>query len=71
MLIFRHTALTDAAAEFNRYNRERIVIGDQAAARLTIDGTFPAKDVRGFAEVAQAVFGLRVERRDGETVISR
>jgi transmembrane sensor len=71
LLIFRHTALADAAAEFNRYNRERVVIGDRAAARLTIDGTFPAKDVRGFAEVAQAVFGLRVERHDGETLISR
>jgi transmembrane sensor len=71
MLVFRHTALADAATEFNRYNHEKIIIGDMAAAHLTIDGTFPMNDVREFSEVAQAVFGLHVERRGGVTVISR
>jgi transmembrane sensor len=71
MLVFRHTALADAVMEFNRYNHEQIVVGDAAAARLTIDGTFPMNDVREFSEVAQAVFGLHVERRGGVTVISR
>lgn len=71
MLVFRHTALVDAATEFNRYNHEQVVVGDAAAARLTIDGTFPMNDVREFSEVAQAVFGLHVERRGGVTVISR
>jgi transmembrane sensor len=71
MLVFRHTALADAVTEFNRYNHEQIVVSDTAAARLTIDGTFPMNDVREFSEVAQAVFGLHVERRGGVTVISR
>ena len=34
VLVFDHTTLADAAAEFNRYNREKIVIADPAAAQL-------------------------------------
>jgi len=71
VLVFKHTTLADAAVEFNRYNREKIVVADHETGRLKIDGTFPATNVRPFVEVAQDVFGLRVERRGDETLISR
>jgi transmembrane sensor len=71
MIVFRHTTLAEAASEFNRYNANKIVIGDKASARLTINGTFETNDIAAFADAAHAVFGLHVDTRNGETVISR
>jgi transmembrane sensor len=71
VLVFKHTTLEAAAAEFNRYNREKFVIADADTSRLKIDGTFPANNMKPFIEVAQDVFGLRVDNRGDQTVISR
>ena len=71
VLIFHETTLAAAAAEFNRYNSERLTIADLAVAQMTIDGTFPANRLGTFARVARDVLGLRVEDRGGEFVISR
>jgi transmembrane sensor len=71
VLIFDHTTLADAAAEFNRYNREKILIADSDAAQRMIGGTFPADDVGAFTRLAHEVFGLHVENHGTETVISR
>jgi transmembrane sensor len=71
MLVFRHTTLADAAAEFNRYNREKLVVADTQAASLTVVGTFRAANVAAFTDATQAVFGLHVESHGDEIVISR
>jgi transmembrane sensor len=71
MLVFEGTSLADAAAEMNRYNIEQLVIADPSIARRAIDGTFPVHAVSQFTEMAQAVFGLRVEKQGGRTLISR
>ncbi len=71
VLVFDNTTLTDAATEFNRYNREKIVIANPAVAQLRIDGTFPAENLAVFARAAQQLFDLRIVKRDGQTVISR
>jgi transmembrane sensor len=71
VLVFKHTTLADAVAEFNRYNEQKIVVVDPAVARLTIDGTFPANGVPLFVRSAQEVFELHIENRGNETVISR
>jgi transmembrane sensor len=70
-LIFKHTTLGDAAKEFNRYNRQKLVIADEATARLRIYGTFRAQDAEQFARVTQDVLGLRLEIDADEIVISR
>jgi len=70
-LVFRHTSLARAAAEFNRYNGQKVVIADDLAASLTIDGTFLTDDPGAFTDAAQTVFGLRVTKRGNEIVISR
>ena len=70
VLVFDNVTLAEAAAEFNRYNREKIVIADPAAAQITIGATLPANDVPAFARVAQKIFGLRVERQGDTIVIS-
>jgi transmembrane sensor len=70
-LIFGNTTLADAASEFNRYNFEKIVIADRDVAQLRIGGTFQVNHVGDFTHLVQAILGLRVDRRGGETVISR
>lgn len=70
-LVFDHTSLADAVAQFNRYNRGKLVIADPATARLTMDGTFPIDGISAFTEVAQEVFKLRTERRGENIVITR
>lgn len=71
VLIFHHTSLAQAAAEFNRYNRRKLVIADAGAAHLTIDGTFQADNIEDFARLAQLVLGVRMENRGSEIAIMR
>jgi transmembrane sensor len=71
MLVFENATLADAAAELNRYNHEKLIIADAAAARLTFGATLPTTDVEAFTDVAKDVLGLRVEKRGGQIVISR
>jgi len=68
VIVFEHTTLAEAAAEFNRYNPNRIVIGNAGAAKLKIAGTFPSDDPEAFAEIAQDILHLHVVRR-GETIV--
>lgn len=71
VLVFDNTTLADAAREFNRYNRSRLVIADAATAAITIVGTFQANDVDAFADLAQFMLHLKVQKRGQETLISR
>jgi transmembrane sensor len=71
LFVFHHTTLADAASQYNRYNRARIVIADAGAAKLTINGALPTNDVDAFVRLTQKFFDLRVERREGEVVLSR
>ncbi len=68
VIVFDNVTLAEAASEFNRYNREKIVIADPAIAQITIGATLPANDVPAFARVAQKIFGLHVERQ-GQTIV--
>jgi transmembrane sensor len=71
LFMFHHTTLADAASQYNRYNRAKIVIADAAAAKLTINGALPTNDVDAFVRLTQKFFDLRVERRQGQIVLSR
>jgi len=71
VIVFDGTTLADAVAEFNRYNRKKLVIANAAASRLTIDGTFSSDSLEGFTDVVRHVLQLRVEDRGDTVVISR
>ena len=71
VIVFQHTTLADAVAEFNRYNPNKILIGSNAVAALKIDGTFPSDDPDSFVEIAQDILHLRVERRGESVVITK
>lgn len=71
VLVFRHTTLADAANEFNRYNRQKLLIADPVVAQLRIYGTFQTTNVKVFTDAARAIFGLHIEDDGDEIVISR
>ena len=70
-LIFNETTLSDAVAEFNRYNTTKLIVRDPAVAQLKINGTFPTDGAEMFARVARHILQLRASRRGDDIVISR
>jgi transmembrane sensor len=54
-------ALGDAIAEFNRYNRRRIVLLDSSVAAKRLDGLFRTDDIDGFARAVNAAFDIPVD----------
>lgn len=60
MLTFDHSTLSEAAAEFNRYNRKQVVVRG-GAANIRIGGTFEAANVDAFGRLLRQAYGLRVK----------
>jgi transmembrane sensor len=71
VLVFHHTMLAEAAAEFNRYNDYKVIVADSSLGRLEINGKFRTTDVGMFADVAADVLGLHVKNRGDYTLIER
>lgn len=71
VLIFDRTSLADAVSDFNRYNKQRLVIADSALEGKKIDGTFRATDEDAFLEAMHDLVGLSIKRSNGEVIISR
>src|SRR6185437_14449115 len=69
-LVFNHTTLADAAAEFNRYNNTKLII-EPAIADLTVSGVFDAGSVGTFTNMAKFAFRLRVEKQGHDVLMSR
>ena len=68
-VVFNGTTLAEVAAEFNRYNERQLVIEGDAAA-LRFGGNFDARNLDGFARLAQESFGLDVRSEGNSIVIS-
>jgi transmembrane sensor len=69
-LFFHDVPLATAVAEFNRYNREKIVIGDPAIATVRIGGNFRANNLAGFVRLLEEGFSIHVQRRDDEITLT-
>jgi transmembrane sensor len=70
LLSFRDTPLAEAAAEFNRYNMRKLVVGDAGAGALRIGGSFRWDNLDGFVRLLEAGFPVRVET-DGDRIVLR
>jgi transmembrane sensor len=70
-VVFHNERLVDAVAELNRYGGPQLVVADADAAKLAINGTFLTNNAEEFAGITHELFGLRVERRNGNLVLSR
>jgi len=71
IIVLHRTTLAEAAAEFNRYNVRKLIIATPSLERARIGGTFPVEDVEAFTRVAKQVFGLKVQEKGDEILISR
>ena len=56
---FQHCALSEAIAEFNRYNSGQFMLADPALAQLHIGGSFATTDPAAFMAALEDVFGIR------------
>jgi transmembrane sensor len=64
--------LGEVVAELNRYNRQKLAVGDGETAALLVGGNFRADNVEAFARLLEASFGVAVQRRaDGALVLRR
>src|SRR5258708_195220 len=70
ILNFDHTSLAEAAADFNRYNKKQIVIGDAETGSIRIGGTFQASNVDAFVRLLHDAYGLRVTAASDSVKIS-
>lgn len=70
MLVFKHRPLAEVVNEFNRYNKQKLVLANADVGALKIYGSFRTEDVELFARVIQVAFQLNVENRGNDIVIS-
>jgi transmembrane sensor len=70
-LVFDGTSLAEVADDFNRYNRQQLLISDPSVAAIRISGTFKAANVEAFVRLLKQAYGLKVElTADGKLKIS-
>jgi transmembrane sensor len=68
-LMFRDQRLSEAIAQFNRYNVRKIVIQNPAIASLKIEGNFRATNAEAFVRLLESGFPVRSEIRDDQIVL--
>jgi transmembrane sensor len=61
--------LRDAVAEFNRYNRRQLLIGDEAIANIPTGGTFYTSELDTFTRSLNQLFGIRALRMRPDAVM--
>lgn len=66
-LIFESTPLHEAVEEFNRYNRQQLVIRDPELYDFHVSGEFPSTDSSRMVEFLRQRFGVTL-RRSGDVV---
>jgi transmembrane sensor len=69
-IIFDDTNLSDAAAELNRYNKDKLVIELPSAQAVRVTGLFQTGDSLSFAHAVAQSYGLTVEERKDAIVLS-
>lgn len=71
-LVFNDTPLPTAVAQFNRYRTTKIVLGDDAVAKLHVSGVFRDDDSQAFVDALRGSYGLSVDRNGtgGLTLLS-
>jgi transmembrane sensor len=68
-LIFDDVSLRDAAAEFNRYGAQKIIVGSDAAGNVRVGGVFKIDDPSGFASMIAAAHRLPLSVRNRDIII--
>jgi transmembrane sensor len=69
-LVFDHTPLDEAVAEFNRYNRRKIVIRDPQVAAIRIGGNFRTTNMDAFLRLVESDFPITAAEEDGRIILT-
>lgn len=69
VVVFRETLLSDAVAEFNRYNTRQIFIEDPTLGSMRIGGHFRTRNAEGFVRLLADAFPIRVEENESRIVL--
>jgi transmembrane sensor len=69
--IFNDDSLAAAVEIMNRYDRQRLTLGDQSTADLRISGTFRVGDNAAFAQALKTMLPLDVETSDQALHLTR
>jgi len=67
-LEFQEMRLGDVVAEFNRYNRRKLVVRDGAAAAIVVGGNFRADNAAAFVRLLESSFGVTA-RAEGDEIV--
>jgi transmembrane sensor len=70
-LSFRNTELSDAAANFNRYVHQQLVIEDPSVAHIRIGGHFRIDDETSFLSWLQHDLAIGLETRGNEILLGK
>lgn len=71
-VVFDNDTLATVASEFNRYNRDKLIIDDHTLRQRRISGVFTVNDPQSFAEVLASMTPIRFEKHaDGSVRVVR
>ena len=70
-LKFDHTPLAEVLAQFNRYSRVQLTLGDPELAQRPVGGTFDANNSEAFVNLLLTSGDVRVERASETRVVLR
>jgi len=70
-LEFIDMPLRDVVAEFNRYNRQKLVVGDPATAAILVGGNFRADNVDAFVRLLNVSFDVAATPRGDAVVLQK
>lgn len=70
-LVFESTPLHEVVEEFNRYNRQQLVIRDPELFDFHVSGVFPSTDSSRMVEFLRQRFGVTMNSSGNEIEISR
>ena len=69
LLVFDHTRLGDAVADFNRYTTRPIRIDDPRTAEIRIGGAFRIDNSTGFLKLLHSAYGLTIRPEKDHIVV--
>jgi transmembrane sensor len=62
--------LSEAVADFNRYNRHKLVIADPRIGQLRMGGTFRTSDLQSFTQALELAFGVHAQASANSTQLN-
>ncbi len=68
---FHDTPLASAAAEFNRYNTRKLVIGDADVAAMRVGGNFRWSNTDAFVRLLVQAFPVKARQQGDDIVLTR